>query len=575
MIEDLDFPHPSADIIMLPPDDGAETEEDSGNEDVMSPDNLPPSQLRTQAEVQVPFRIEDSDSDDDNIPLARLVTKPKCSILKSAKVFNWRDSHLPTSHQSNPFEEIEPENNDDEKSQISLFYSLFDENIFDMLTNQSNAYAAMKNINCKPINVEEMKSFVGILILSGYVPYPRRKMFWERDKDVHNQLVSEALSRDRFDYIMKVLHIADNNNLDPDDKFSKLRPHFTSLNNNFLKFAPHKEHHSVDEAMVPYFGRHGAKQFIRGKPIRWGYKLWVGCTRNGYINWFEPYQGASTHVSTEYKELGVGAGVVLTYANSLRSRWPNSKFHIFFDNFFSSMALFEKLSEIGICGTGTIRSNRISKNPLKSTAEMKKSARGTHDYKTDLDRNLTVLCWNDNSVVSLASNAVGVNPIRMVKRYSRQEKKTIQVPQPFMIKLHNENMGGVDRSDQNISLYRTGIRGKKWYFCMFAHSIDMAIQNAWQLSRLSNQDKHLDHLAFRRRIAISLLQTHKKVSTCSVGRPSQRENIDSRYDCINHFVIPQDKQTRCRHCHLKTTTRCVKCAIGLHVKCFLDSHTKL
>ena len=27
--------------------------------------------------------------------------------------------------------------------------------------------------------------------------------------------------------------------------------------------------------MVPYFGRHGAKQYIHGKPIKFGYKLWV------------------------------------------------------------------------------------------------------------------------------------------------------------------------------------------------------------------------------------------------------------------------------------------------------------
>jgi hypothetical protein len=31
--------------------------------------------------------------------------------------------------------------------------------------------------------------------------------------------------------------------------------------------------YSVDEVMIPYFGRHGSKQFIYGKPIRYGYKV--------------------------------------------------------------------------------------------------------------------------------------------------------------------------------------------------------------------------------------------------------------------------------------------------------------
>ncbi|KAF2901322.1 hypothetical protein ILUMI_04865 [Ignelater luminosus] len=44
--------------------------------------------------------------------------------------------------------------------------------------------------------------------------------------------------------------------------------------------------------------------------IRYGYKLWVGCTRLGYLNWMELYQGATSHIENLYRELGVGSGVV-------------------------------------------------------------------------------------------------------------------------------------------------------------------------------------------------------------------------------------------------------------------------
>lgn len=60
-------------------------------------------------------------------------------------------------------------------------------------------------------------------------------------------------------------------------------------------------------------------------------------------------------------------------------------------------------------------------------------------------------------------------------------------------------MGGVDRANQNISLYRTVIRGKKWYFPIIMQCIDMAEQNAWLLHK--NNDGKLDHLAFRRQIS--------------------------------------------------------------------------
>lgn len=34
--------------------------------------------------------------------------------------------------------------------------------------------------------------------------------------------------------------------------------------------------------MIPYYGRHPTKEFIRGKPIRWGYKAWVPAEPLGY-----------------------------------------------------------------------------------------------------------------------------------------------------------------------------------------------------------------------------------------------------------------------------------------------------
>ena len=60
----------------------------------------------------------------------------------------------------------------------------------------------------------------------------------------------------------------------------------------------------------------------------------------------------------------------------------------------------------------------------------------------------------------------------------------------------------------------------------------------------------------------------------ATGKPGKDENIFSRFDRLNHFVICQEKQTKCKLCHKKTLTRCQKCDIGLHVKCFVDYHTK-
>lgn len=72
---------------------------------------------------------------------------------------------------------------------------------------------------------------------------------------------------------MASLHVVDNTKATDDDPFFKLLPTFTELNASF-KLLPYTKEQSVDEAMVPYYGKHGCKQFIRGKPVRFGYKVW-------------------------------------------------------------------------------------------------------------------------------------------------------------------------------------------------------------------------------------------------------------------------------------------------------------
>ena len=43
----------------------------------------------------------------------------------------------------------------------------------------------------------------------------------------------------------------------------------------------------------------------------------------------------------------------------------------------------------------------------------------------------------------------------------------------------DDGLGGVDRNDQDVGYYRISIRGKKWYYPIFLHLIDVTIVNAW------------------------------------------------------------------------------------------------
>jgi len=262
---------------------------------------------------------------------------------------------------------------------------------------------------------------------------------------VSNSAISGAMTRNRFDELMMCVHIADNEHLPPNDRMAKVRPLFDVLNQRFLEKYPRSETQlAIDESMVPYYGRHTAKQFIRGKPIRFGFKVWSINTPLGYCVQQEPYQGSGVIDS----QLGLGGSVVVKLTDCLPP--AAEKYTLYFDNFFTGLHLLQFLSE-NIQATGTVRANQVDNCPLIPVDKMKKADRGKYDYRLDSTTGVMVTRWNDNSVVTMASNCHGIAPLGTAKRWSRSEKKFLDIPQPHVIDRYNRHMGGVDRMDQNIS----------------------------------------------------------------------------------------------------------------------------
>ena len=118
----------------------------------------------------------------------------------------------------------------------------------------------------------------------------------------------------------------------------------SNLNVRYIKFIRNETYLIFDKSMVPYFGRQGCKNYIRGKPFRFDYKLWCGATRLGYICWFEPYQGKNPN--SKHAEYGVSASFVLQFSEGLTKALPG-QYHFVFDNFVNSIALLDKLSSMG------------------------------------------------------------------------------------------------------------------------------------------------------------------------------------------------------------------------------------
>ncbi len=388
------------------------------------------------------------------------------------------------------------------QDEVEIFEFFLGEDFYALVRKEMVRYAASKGKKeFNPPSQSELKVFIAVLLLSGYHEVPGRRHYWEQADDVNVSAVSSAMSRNRFEELLSVLHLADNARLDKTDKMAKLRPMFDLLVPKFQAAFPVQQDLDVDESMIPYFGKHSCKQFLRGKPIRFGFKAWCLNSPDGYVINFAVYQGA-TKEKTDYDQgYGKCGATVLRLLDGLPDRLKKLPFHVYMDNLFTGLPLLKELKRRGYGATGTVRINRLpADTPLKTVAEMKKEPRGTMSSATDATNKITVVRWHDNAVVTAASTIAGTNPLHHATRWSSKDKKKVALPQPKVLDMYNNGMQGTDRMDQNVACYRVGIRIRKWWWAIFAWLLGVTVQNAWMIKR--KEDPDCSQLKFIRTIVI-------------------------------------------------------------------------
>ncbi|KAF2879533.1 hypothetical protein ILUMI_26640 [Ignelater luminosus] len=303
-LENIDDNHYNYDVYITPPTDaGNDTDEDSREEDCQDPDRLNRNPLDAETELYINDKpVMEESNVKDNTPTTSSISSnsPKKNDLKNPICENWGESFLPPislgaeNHTLNFFELFMP-------AQLVLFF-----------VKHTVQYAASKNRQVT-VSVEDMYAFLGILYVSGYNVLPRCRMYWEETDDVQNRLISTSMRRKMFEDTFRNLHAADNSVLDPTNRMAKVRPLIVALNRLFMDYAPIEQSISIDESMIPYFGRHGCKQFIRGKPIRWKDNSIVTLLSNQYR--VKPLQSAARYSAKEKKKVYIPQPNVVSMYN--------------------------------------------------------------------------------------------------------------------------------------------------------------------------------------------------------------------------------------------------------------------
>lgn len=462
----------------------------------------------------------------------------------------WLPETLEPYHDKEPFE----------------VFKMYSEGLIDFLVVETNRYASQYNRELTT-DAAKMSSFLGVLYLSGYNPLPRQDCYWSLDNDIGVEAVQESISRSEFRALKSNLHCNNNNDVDCNtkDRLFKVRK-LIELANDCAKRIPLKtnEKVSVDESMIKYFGRNTLKQFIRSKPIRFGYKAWCLCSCDGFLIDFDIYQGASVAGEKETTPLGLR---VIDERLRNAGIYDKEDVEVYFDNFFTSYDGMAYLKQKGVKATGTVRKNRTRNCPVDD-----KSLKERGDYKFMSANGITAVWWKDNSTVGMMSNFDSVEPLASANRYKKQESKKVSVPMPKMIKRYNQYMGGVDLLDSRLQLYHIGVKGKKWYWPIIAWILETFMSNSFLLYRAANGPQALDQFEFRRNVTRRLLSS-----------TTRRVRSFNRLNQHVHRIGHMEKRRRCKvpNCPKRTAAGgsqvayyCEVCDVPCHIECY-NAHVSM
>ena len=186
------------------------------------------------------------------------------------------------------------------------------------------------------------------------------------DNLIGNDGIRNTMIGNRFCEILQNLYLTDNRKDDKTNKACKIRPVIDHLNSNFSKVLSNDSEPSIDEHKVKFKGRSGMKEHIQSKAIKWGFKYWFLCSiKSGYLYQMDIFLGRN---QTPEFNLGLEEEVALQLTKDLERSFCT----VYFDNFFNSPKLIEKLFQKVIYGIGTVQVNRKEMVKMIDYKQMKR-----------------------------------------------------------------------------------------------------------------------------------------------------------------------------------------------------------
>ena len=244
---------------------------------------------------------------------------------------------------------------------LQIFQLFFTDEMLEGIVDASNKYAettmpAEKWANFALYTSADLKPYLGFQILMSINRLPSLGDYWSMNPNLQYRPVADRISQDRFRELQHFLHFVDNSKVVPrgesgHDRLGKVRPLLTYITEKCKQLYSPKKEVTVDKAMIKFQGRSSMKQYLPMKPTKRGIKVWVlADAHTGYFSNFSVYTGKEGSKS----EVGLCSKVVKKLTTGLKGLY----YHVYFDNYFTSLSLIVDLLKDGIYACGVARKDR-------------------------------------------------------------------------------------------------------------------------------------------------------------------------------------------------------------------------